>query len=91
MVKITEERLVGKVIHYYSKKGVAVLRIVGSLRLGEKIRIVGGRNTNFTQIVASMEIEHQKIEIAHAGEEIGLKVEEIAREGYEVYKLQSPS
>jgi len=36
-------------------------------------------------------LKHQKIEIAHTGEEIGLKVEEIAREGYEVYKLQSPS
>jgi translation elongation factor EF-1alpha len=86
VVKITEERLVGKVIHYYSKIGVAVVRIVGSLRLGEKIRITGGRNTDFTQIVASMEIEHQKIELAYAGEEIGLKVEEIAREGYDVYK-----
>jgi hypothetical protein len=60
VVKITEERLVGKVIHYYSKIGVAAIRIVGSLRLGEKIRIVGGRNTNFTQIVASMEIETSK-------------------------------
>jgi len=34
-----------------------------------------------------MEIEHEKVQTAKAGDSIGLKVDEKVREGYKVYKV----
>ena len=87
MIEIEKEKLIGKVTHYYSNIAVAVLDLVDTLKLGDNIRILGGVNTDFTQTVKSMEIEHEKIEKAKAGDEIGLKVNQIAREGYKVYRV----
>ena len=81
-----EGKLIGRVTHYFSKIGVAVIELSDTLKVGETIRIVGGI-TDFTQKVESMEIEHQKVEEAKAGDSIGLKVDQKVREGYKVYKI----
>ena len=81
-----EGKLIGKVTHYFGNVGVAVLELTNTLKAGDTIRIVGGE-TDFTQTVESMEIEHQKAEVAKAGDSVGLKVEQKVREGYKVYKL----
>jgi len=80
-------KLIGEVAHYFSNIGVAVIKLKDSLSVGETIRIVGGESTDFEQRVGSMEVEHQKIDKAKKGDEIGLKVKEKVREGYKVYKL----
>lgn len=82
-----EGQLIGKVTHYFGNIGVAVIELADSLKVGDTIRIVGGESTDFTQKVESMEIEHQKINEAKAGDSIGLKVKEKVREGYKVYKV----
>lgn len=82
-----EGELIGKVVHYFSNIGVAVIGLSAPLTVGDTIRIVGGENTDFTQTVDSMEIEHKKIEKGNSGDEIGIKVNEKVREGYKVYKL----
>lgn len=81
-----EGKLIGKVTHYFSKIGVAVIELSDTLKVGETIRIVGGE-TDFNQVIESMEIEHQKVEIAKAGDSVGLKVSQKVREGYKVYKI----
>ena len=81
-----EGKLIGKVTHYFSKIGVAVIELSDTLKVGETIRIVGGE-TDFDQVIESMEIEHQKVEIAKAGDSVGLKVSQKVREGYKVYKI----
>ena len=81
-----KEKLIGKVTHYFGKIGVAVIELEDELKVGEKIKIVGGQ-TEFTQTVDSMEIEHKKITQAKAGDSIGLKVDQKVREGYKVYKI----
>ena len=86
MIEIETGKLLGTVSHYYSRIGVAVVEVVDALKIGDTIRIVGGANTDFTQAVESMEIEHEKIEEAKAGDSIGLKVDQKAREGYKVYR-----
>jgi len=86
-IKVPEEKLIGKVTHYFGKIGVAVIELADSLKVGDKIRIVGGVDTDFTQTVESMEVEHQKVNEAKAGDSIGLKVEQKVREGYKVYKV----
>jgi len=84
--EIEEGKLVGKITHYFGNIEVAVIELLDTLKVGDSIRVVGGE-TDFTQTVESMEIEHQKVETAKKGESIGLKVSEKVREGYKVYKL----
>jgi len=82
-----EGKLIGKVAHYFSKIEVAVIELSAGLSVGDTIRIVGGEDTDFTQTVNSMEVEHEKIEKAKKGDGVGLKVKEKVREGYKVYKI----
>jgi putative protease len=82
-----EGKLIGKVTHYFDKIGVAVIALDDTLKVGDTIRIIGGLDTDFEQEVESMQIEHQPIQEAKKGDEIGLKVKEKVREGYKVYKL----
>lgn len=81
-----EGKLIGKVSHYFSNIGVAVIDLSSGLKTGDTIRIIGGE-TDFTQQVESMEIDHKKVEKARKGDSIGLKVEKKVREGYKVYKI----
>jgi putative protease len=81
-----EGKLVGEITHYFGKIGVAVLKLSDVLRVGDTIKIVGA-DTEFTQPVESMQIEHQNIQEAKAGDLIGLKVSQKVKEGYKVYKI----
>lgn len=82
-----EEKLIGKITHYFSHLGVAVLDLSDALKVGDTIRIAGGENTDFTQTVDSMEIEHQKVQEAKKGDSVGMKVAQKVHEGYKVYKV----
>ncbi len=81
-----EGKLIGKISHYFSKIGVAIIDLSDSLKIGDGIKIVGGEN-DFSQTVESMQAEHQNIEEAKAGDSIGLKVGQKVKEGYKVYKI----
>lgn len=83
-----EENLVeiGRVAHFYTRIGVAVIELTASISVGDKIHIKGA-NTNFEQTVESMQIEHKNVEHAEAGQGIGLKVKDRTREGDVVYKI----
>lgn len=83
-----ERKQVGKVSHYYTKIGVAVIDLNDSLSVGDKISIEGA-STRFTQTVDSMQIEHKDVKQAKSGESIGLKVMERVREGDSVYKVMT--
>lgn len=82
-----EGKLIGKITHYFSNISVAVIELADTLKTGETIRIIGGEDTDFTQTVESLEVEHQKVEKAKTGDSVGLKVSEKVREGYRVYKV----
>ena len=81
-----EGKLIGKVIHYFDKIQVAVIALTAPLKVGDAIRIVGG-DVDFEQAVDSMEVEHEKIDKAKKGDEVGMKVSEKVRDGYRVYKV----
>lgn len=82
-----EEKEIGKVIHYYTHLGVAIIKLKDSLKNGDKIHVKGA-TSDFTQTVNSMQIEHDQIEEAKKGQAIGLKVKEHAREHDIVYKVE---
>ena len=81
-----ERIYVGKVSHYYTKIGVAVVDLDGTLKRGDKIEIEG-KTTKLTQIVSSMQIDKKDVEEAGKGESVGLKVNDRVREGDKVYKI----
>ena len=77
---------VGKVTHYFDKIGVAVVKLSKPLSVGDKIKIVG-HDKEFTQTVASMQVEHEQLKKAKAKSEIGMKVDKPVRENNEIYKV----
>lgn len=79
-----EAQVVGKVKDYYSHLGVAVVDLSKLLRVGDRIKIKGGK-TEFEQPVESMQIEHKPVTEAKEGDSIGLKVEQKVRKGYKIY------
>lgn len=82
----SEEIQVGKVTHYFSKIGVAVVEVTqGSLKVSDEIHLKG-HTTDYKQIIKIMQIEHENVEIAEPGQSIGLKVEEPVRANDLVYK-----
>ena len=81
-----EEMQVGKVTHYFAKIGVAVIEVTdGSIKVGDEIHIKG-HTSDFKQKVTSMQIEHEKVEMAEPGQSIGLKVSDPVRANDLVYK-----
>lgn len=81
-----EEKLIGKITHYYSNLGVAIIKLSDKLKMGDKIKIKGSE-IDFDQEVESMQVEHEVIREAKKGDEVGLKIKEKAREGNQVYKI----
>ncbi len=81
------EKLVGRITHFFNKISVAVVKLTDDeLKVGDTIHIKG-KITDFTQPVASMQIEHQSLEKAKKGDEVGMKVDSPVHENDEVYKV----
>lgn len=81
-----EKKKVGKITHYYQKIGVAIVDLEDTLSVGDQIEI-SGPNTNMTQNVDSMQIEHEDVQQAKKGMSIGLKVKDRVKENDVVYKV----
>ena len=77
---------IGKVVHYFTKIGVAIVDLDGSLCIGDRIQILGP-TTSFNQSVESMQIEHKAVKKVKAGDSIGLKVNDRCRKGDTVFKI----
>ncbi len=82
-----EEKLVGKVAHYFSKISVAVIELSAELKVGDIIAIVGKEGTRVEQAVTSMQMEKAQVPSAKKGQSIGLKVSGRVHEGDSVLKL----
>ncbi|MDD2672535.1 MAG: hypothetical protein PHW43_09005 [Syntrophales bacterium] len=81
-----EGKLIGKISHYFGNISVAVIDLSDTLKVGDTIRITGG-DTDFTQTVTSMEVDHKKVETAKKGNSVGFKVDQKVRDDYRVYKI----
>ncbi len=78
---------IGTVTHYFNHLHVAGVAITdGELHNGDTIH-VKGHTSDFEQKVESMEIDNEAVEVAKAGDQIGLMVIEHAREHDTVYMV----
>jgi len=80
-----EKTLVGKVIHFFPKVSVAVVKLDAALKTGDQIEI-GGKTEPFQQSVNSMQVEHKTVTAGKTGQEIALKTEKECKDGDMVYK-----
>jgi translation elongation factor EF-1alpha len=83
---MAEEKPIGKVIHYYDNISVAIVKLGKKLSVGKKVKFVKGDNV-FEQTVESMEIRHGKLTEAKPGDEVGIKVDQTAKEGTFMYSV----
>lgn len=82
---------IGKVTHFFNKISVAIIEITsGNLAIGDTLHIKG-KKTDFMQPIESMQIEHQQVSSAKAGDTVGIKVNSPVREGDIVYKVEPES
>ena len=83
---MAEDLEIGRVRDYFARIEVAGLDLTGTLRVGDRIH-VKGHTTDFEQVVQSMQIEHEPVQEAKAGDKIGIRVAERCRGGDTVFRI----
>jgi putative protease len=81
-----KEAEIGKIIHYFGHVAVGIIELTAALAVGDKIHIKGAHD-DFDQVVDSIQIEHQNVERAAAGDAVGVKVSGKVHEGDKVYQV----
>ncbi|MFQ5975459.1 MAG: EF-Tu/IF-2/RF-3 family GTPase [Candidatus Hydrothermarchaeales archaeon] len=84
---MADKEQIGKVFTYFTKIGVAGIKLTeGTLSKGDTISIEGA-TTNFEQTADSIQIDREEVEKAEIGQEVGIKVKDRVRPHDKVYKL----
>jgi len=81
-----DEEQIGTISHYYNHLSVGIIELTAPLKIGETIRIKGATD-DFTETIESMQVEHEQIEEANAGDSIGVKVSQKVHENDKVYRV----
>ena len=82
-----EEKEVGIVMSYYTNISVAAIKLTGALKTNDNVHIKGN-TTDFTQKIASMQINRKEVKSAKKGDEIGIKVIDRVRPNDRVYSAK---
>lgn len=77
---------IGKVSDFFKKPAVAGIELEGPLKVGDRIH-VKGHTTDQELTVQSMQIDNMDVKEAKAGDSVGVKVQDRARQGDLVYKI----
>ena len=77
---------VGRVDKYFRKVGVVALELSAAIAVGDKLRF-SGTTTNFEMKLESMQIDHEVVESAAAGADVGIAVPERVRRSDTVYRV----
>lgn len=81
------EQEIGVVTHYFDRPQVAVVKLsAGEIQVGDTVRF-HGNTTDVSETVDSMEVDHQKVDRAAAGQEVAIKVPSRIRRNDKVFKL----
>ena len=82
-----KENYIGSISNYFSNISVAAFEIEsGKLSVGDTIHIKG-HTTDITETIASIQMEHDVIETAKKGDDIGIKVAQKVRGGDKVFLI----
>ena len=64
---------IGKVIHWFDKLNVAVVRLDAPLKVGDTVKISKGEN-EIEEIVSSMQVDHADVSSGKKGDEVAIKL-----------------
>jgi len=78
--------LIGTVTHFFGHPSVGIIKLSDALKVGDTIHIKG-HTSDFTEQVSSMQIEHDKVSEAKAGDAVGVKVSQKVHEHDSVFKV----
>ena len=79
---------VGVVKDFFARPVVAGIDLSGEVRVGDTIRI-RGHTTDLEIEVTSMQVDNQDVQLAQAGQSVGIKVPDRVRAGDRVFKVAS--
>ena len=80
------EEVVGHVSDFFARPVVAGIEMMGTLKLGDKIHIMG-HTTDLEMVIDSMQINNANVSEAKPGDSVGIKVPDRVRHGDTVYKV----
>lgn len=81
------EKPIGKITHFFGNISVGVIELTDTLKAGDKVKIMANGG-EFEQVIQSMQIDRQPVQEAGAGQSIGVKLDQKAKEGDIVYKVE---
>jgi len=84
---MVEKKQIGKITHFFTNLGVAVIELSDKLKVGDKI-LIEGATTNLEQKVDSMQIDRKDVKEAKKKDSVGMKVVDRVRPGDNVYLLK---
>jgi len=84
--KKPEGKLIGSIVHYFSRCKAGVIKLKVPLSVGETIH-VQGYTTDFKQKLNSLQIDNKDIEKAKKGSEVGFIAKKRVRTNDSVYKV----
>lgn len=82
-----KKHFVGKVTHYFTNLGVATIKLVSNLKVGDNIVIIGKTTGIIKSKIKHIEIDKKSVQQTKKGEEIGLKFPQV-RKNDEVYTIK---
>lgn len=78
---------VGRVADYFAHIGVVAIEVTAEgIKVGDMLHFKG-HTTDFTQKVTSMQVEHEAVEEAPVGSNVGIKVKDRVRSHDKVLKV----
>jgi U32 family peptidase len=80
------DKIIGTVSNFFDHVKAAAVKLEGTLKVGDKIKVTGGEN-EFEQEIKSMQIERKDVKSAKKGDEVGIIFKDKARKGYKVFKI----
>jgi selenocysteine-specific translation elongation factor len=81
-----DEEMIGEVSDFFAHPVVAGIELTDIVKVGDKIHIKG-HTTDLEMTVDSLQIEHDSVPEAKAGDSIGIKVSDRVRAGDKVFKV----
>ncbi|MFH1456399.1 MAG: U32 family peptidase [archaeon] len=89
-VSKTIKKEIGKVINYYKKHNVAVIKILSSeIKLDDNLMFQGNKTGNVNLKISSMQIEHKEVKKAKKGDLVTIKTKKVIRENDKVFLIRN--
>jgi translation elongation factor EF-1alpha len=79
------DQAIGTVTHYFSHLSVAAVTLTDTLRVGDRIHILG-HTTDLEQTVDSMQVEHQPVDTVGPGDDVALAVRDHVRDHDRIFR-----